>query len=148
MKKPIYYTGYVNIDAPKEKVWDALINPALTPLYMYNCEPITDWQIGSPLVWRGKIDGTEYVTGKVLRFEPGKMLSFTTFNPMGDFPDVPENHLVTSYAIKPIKEGGVELTVSQGDFAAVADGVNRFKDADGWMTVLVAIKELVEEEIA
>ncbi len=144
MKKPIYYTGYVNISASKEKVWDALTNPSMTPLYMYNCEPITDWQVGSPLVWRGKLDGTDYVIGKVLRFEPGKILSFTAFNPMGTYPDVPENHLVTSYMIKPAKEG-VELVISQGDFAEVEDGVNRFKDAEGWMTVLLAIKELVDE---
>ena len=36
----------ITIDAPIEKVWDALINPELTTQYMYGCVPLTDWKIG------------------------------------------------------------------------------------------------------
>jgi uncharacterized protein YndB with AHSA1/START domain len=148
MKKSLYYKATILIQASPQEVWRALTDPAITPLWLFHCEPVTDWQTGSSLEWRGLLDGTVYVTGKVLRFEPPKLLSFTAFNPQGDYPDIPENHLTTTYTLKALRNGQVELTTAQGDFAGVADGEQRFRDAEGWQDVLEAIRTVVEENLS
>ncbi|MFK7933409.1 MAG: SRPBCC domain-containing protein, partial [Saprospiraceae bacterium] len=59
----------VLFQATPEQVWDLLINPALTKQYMFGCEVLSDWKVGSPVYWKGKTeDGTaiNYVEGKVL----------------------------------------------------------------------------------
>lgn len=144
MKKPLFFKASVLLDAEPELVWDTLINPEYTAMYMFHCEPVTDWQVGSPLLWRGKLDGTVYVSGKVLRFEPPQLLSFSSFNPQGPYPDLPENYLTTTYTLKKGREG-VELSVAQGDFSNVPDGPARFEDAEGWEMILEAIQLVVEE---
>lgn len=147
IRKPLYFKASVLIHAPRELVWRVLTEPVYTAMWLFNCEPETDWTVGSPLVWRGRLDGTVYVTGKVLRFEPPALLSFTSFNPNGSYPDLPENHLETTYTLKQSREG-TELTIAQGDFSQVDDGLARFEDAEGWQGVLEAIQEVVEESMA
>lgn len=147
MKKSLFYKASVIIRADARAVWQALTDPEKTRIYLFNCEPVTDWQTGSTLDWRGKLDGTVYVTGKVLRFEPPRILSFTAFNPQGSYPDIPENHLTTTYTLKPLRDGTIELTIAQGDFAGVEDGETRFQDAEGWQDVLEGIRTVVEERL-
>ena len=144
IKKPLYYKATALIHAPRELVWKVLTEPEYTAMWLFNCVPETDWSIGSPLSWRGRLDGTVYVTGKVLRFEPPALLSFTSFDPNGAYPDLPENYLETTYSLKHTREG-TELTIAQGDFSQVENGEERFRDAEGWQAVLAAIQEVVEE---
>jgi uncharacterized protein YndB with AHSA1/START domain len=37
------------IDAPTDKVWDALVNPAAIKQYMFGTYVATDWHVGSPI---------------------------------------------------------------------------------------------------
>lgn len=147
IKKPLYFKASVLVHAPREAVWKVLTEPEFTAMWLFNCIPETDWAVGSPLAWRGRLDGTVYVTGKVLRFEPPSLLSFTSFNPNGAYPDLPANYLDTTYTLKQTREG-TELTIAQGDFSQVEDGEERFADAEGWQGVLEAIQEVAEETVS
>ncbi len=137
------------IEAPAEKVWEALTAPEMTKKYMYGCEAISDWKIGSELVWKGVFDGTEMVAvkGNVTALEKDRLLSYTAFDPNGTIPDIPENYTTVTYRLSP-QDGKTMLEVTQGDFANVADGERRYKDATadgGWQPILEAIRSLAQD---
>jgi uncharacterized protein YndB with AHSA1/START domain len=148
MPKEMIIKNSVTIAAPASKVWDALVNPEQTKKYMFGCEPITNWQPGSSIKWIGVFDGKEIeaVTGKVLSIVKGKSLAYTTFDPNGTYPDLPENHLVVTYSL--VEKGGrTEFTVTQGDYSKVAEGQKRYDDTmneGGWAGILEQIKGIVE----
>ena len=47
-------TSTAMIKAPLNKVWDALINPELVKQYFFGTNLVTTWQVGSPILFRGK----------------------------------------------------------------------------------------------
>ena len=149
MTQPKTLIQSIAVDAPKEKVWDALVNPDMTKQYMYGCVPVTDWRVGSPLLWQGEENGTviTFVKGQVIEIIPNEYLAYTVIDPNNaDIPDIPENYLTVIYTLVE-KEGTTTFTVSQGDYSKVANGEQRWEDTQrqgGWTAILDAIKELVE----
>jgi len=149
MSKSLIVKNTIAINASPAKVWDALVNPEQTKKYMFGCETVSDWKPGSSLLWRGNYEGKEmvFVKGTIVEIKPEKLLAYTTFDPFSTIPDVPENYLTVTYALKE-ENGQTIFTVTQGDFATVAEGEKRYADAsnggEGWNPILVEIKKLVE----
>ena len=84
----------ISIVAPKEKVWDALVNPDMTKQYMYGCVPVSDWQPGSELLWQGEEEGNiiTFVKGRIVEIRPNEFLAYTVIDPnTAAIPDLPEN---------------------------------------------------------
>jgi uncharacterized protein YndB with AHSA1/START domain len=135
------------INAPLGTVWELLVDPEKTKLYMYGCEVICDWIIGEPILWKGATDDVIYVKGDLVALDPGKSLVYTVIDPNGNYPDIPENYLTVHYKLTTEGEG-TRFKVTQGDYAKVEDGEKRYKDsmdAYGWQSVLEKIKEIAEE---
>ncbi len=42
----------ITINAPIDKVWDALINPSKIKQYMFGTNAVSDWKEGSSIVWK------------------------------------------------------------------------------------------------
>lgn len=144
MSEKLIYHKTVKINAPISDVWNALTNPEMTKQFMYNCIPITDWSIGSPLIWRGADDNVDYVTGHVLAFDKPNKLSFSTFDPNGKFKDVPDNYLIGTYVLSH-HDGLTTIEISQSDFSKVEDGQRRFEEAEaGWSMAMDALKKVLE----
>jgi uncharacterized protein YndB with AHSA1/START domain len=148
MATPLFVENSIAIDAPKANVWDALINPEQTKKYMFGCEAVSDWQVGSPILWKGIFDGHELVAvkGSIVKLEPETFLAYTTIDPNSGIDDIPQNYLTVNYDLA-AKDGQTILTVTQGDYSTVADGENRYNDTisdGGWSSVLTEIKNLVE----
>src|SRR5688500_11327509 len=120
----------ITIEAPASKVWNALVNPEQTKRYMFGCEAISDWRVGSSLIWKGQHEGKDmvFVKGSVADIQPDRLLAYTVFDPFSTIEDIPENYLTVTYELKP-DNGRTELTVTQGDYSTVADGERRFKDS-------------------
>lgn len=134
----------IEIKAPAERIWEILTDPGHTVKYMFGCEVVSDWTIGSPLIWKGAVDGVVYVKGNLLALEKEKLLSFTVFDPNAGIEDVPSNYTAVTIELTPAN-GSTTLNVTQGDFTGVVDGQNRFLSAEaGWDSVLPRIKELAE----
>ncbi len=139
----------ITINAPVDKVWDALVNPEQTKKYMFGCETESDWKAGSPLLWKGSYEGKDmiFVKGIILDIQPKKLLKYTVFDPNTDMPDIPENYLNVTYELSE-QEGQTKLIVSQDGFEGAADGEKRYKDVEnngeGWNPILVEIKKVVE----
>ncbi len=77
MANELLVTSSITINAPISKVWDALINPEQTKIYMFGCEAISDWNVGSSLLWKGVWEGNEmvFVKGDIVQIEPETLLA-------------------------------------------------------------------------
>ena len=142
MKKELTVRKIVRLNAEVSRVWDALTNPALTKKYMFDCEIVSDFKVGSPFIWKGSSDGKVYVKGNVVNVIQGKLLQFTTIDPKLE--DVPSNYTTVTYQLSREHDQTV-LSVTQGDFAGVADGEKRYNETvGGWDFALKGLKELLE----
>lgn len=151
MEKSLFIKNTITINASASKVWDALVKPELTKQYMFGCETVSDWKQGSTLLWKGSQDGKEiiFVKGEIVEINPGKRLVYTTIDPHSNIDDTSENYLTVTYDLAE-ENGQTILTVTQGDYAKVAEGDKRYKDSynngEGWNPILVEVKKLVEEK--
>ena len=137
----------IDIAAPPSAVWAILTDPKLTQQYMFGCEAISDWKVGSPLIWRGELEGKPmvFVTGRVVTWEPHSVLAYTTFDPHGGLPDVPSNHVTMTCQLSVISPTLTRLDLSQGDFSQVQNGAARYADAmKGGDGLLLKMKALAE----
>jgi uncharacterized protein YndB with AHSA1/START domain len=151
MNSPLFVQSNIEIHAPAATVWDMLTNPAQTKKYMFGCEALSDWKVGSPLVWKGKFDGIEMipVKGNILEIRPPHRLVYTVFGTDSKVEDIPDNYLTVTCDL--LESGGkTSLAVTQGDYSKVADGEKRYEDTakgGGWDTILVEIKKLAEANL-
>jgi uncharacterized protein YndB with AHSA1/START domain len=105
MDKNLIARASVTIDAPSERVWDALVNPEAIKQYMFGTNVVSDWREGSPIIWQGEWQGRAYEDkGVILQLKPGQTLQYSHFSPLSGLPDKPESyHNVT---IELSDEGG------------------------------------------
>jgi uncharacterized protein YndB with AHSA1/START domain len=132
----------ITIDAPADRVWDALVNPAAIKQYMFGTNVTSDWKKGSPIVWKGEWQGKQYEDKGVIRqIEPGRALQYTHFSPLSGLPDKPENyHTVT---IQLLSEGDrTRLSLTQ-DGNPTEDA--RAHSEKNWGMVLGGLKKVVED---
>jgi uncharacterized protein YndB with AHSA1/START domain len=148
--KELFVKNTIRINGSPRRVWDALTNPEQTKKYMFGCETVSDWKVGSPLLWKGSYEGKEmvFVKGNIAEIKPERFLAYTTLDPNSTIEDIPENYLTVTYELT-AENGNTVLTVTQGNFATVADGEKRYQEVynngEGWNPILVEIKKLVEE---
>ncbi|MCH7697670.1 MAG: SRPBCC domain-containing protein [Chloroflexi bacterium] len=136
----------IDIEAVPACVWEVLTKPQHTRQYMFGCDAESDWQVGSRLVWRGTQDGKVYVKGTIVQIDRDRLLQYTTFSPdaFDHYEDKPENYTTVTLELTPL-EGATRLSVSQGDFAPIANGGLRFAHTvNSWKTTLAQIKEIAE----
>ncbi len=149
MSQSMIINEKVLFQSKAEKVWDLLINPNMTKRYMFGCEVLSDWKIGSPVHWKGKTeDGVEviYVKGEVLEYQEGKKVTSSTFDPNADMADIPENYVNLTYELTESTEGTL-LTIIQGDFAGAENGKKRYEESrSGWKDIVIPMmKSLLNE---
>ena len=150
MSKELIVKSQITINASIAKVWDALINPEQTQKYMFGCKTVSDWVVGSPLLWEGTWEGKTmaFVKGHIKSIEPNAYLAYTTIDPNNpEIEDIPENYVTVTYSLTE-NNGHTLLEVTQGDFSTVANGQKRYEETynngEGWNPILVQIKNLVE----
>ena len=68
----------ITVAATPERVWRALTDPAQIKEWMVGTDVETDWRVGSPISWRGGLDGKAY--GTVLVHDEPRRLSMTHYS--------------------------------------------------------------------
>jgi uncharacterized protein YndB with AHSA1/START domain len=135
----------VNIDATRERVWEALTDPEKVKQYMHGTEMSTDWKEGSPIVWKGEWKGRSYEDkGTVLAVEPQKLLKYTHWSPMGGSEDKPENYHTVTYELAG-EDGKTTLRLTQDNNASQEEADKMA--TDNWGPVLNGLKETVEKSV-
>ena len=132
----------VVVNAPPAEVWDALTNPAKVKQYMHGTEMSTDWGVGSPITWQGEWKGQSYVDrGTVLAHEPGRLLKYTHWSPMGGTEDAPQNYHTVTFELAGDGDR-TTLTLTQDNNATEAEAETMAEN--GWAPVLRGLKGTVE----
>ena len=133
---PLSYVIY--IAAPPEKVWDGFVSPESNRILFMGAELEADWKPGGSLAWVGPgSDGkpVQYVHGKVLRFEPQKVLQYTFTMGQSDRKSRATVEVVAETEATKVMVTHDEWT--EGDPAYNAT-------ADGWPRILSRLKTLIE----
>ena len=133
-------TYKTTIKAPVEKVWEALTDPAIVKQYFFGSDQVTDWQVGSPILWTGEYEGTQYTDkGTVLEFIPHERLSFSYLSSWSGLEDLPENYLRVTYEVQPAEEGTL-LSITQSNY----NEEKARHSEQNWAIVTEGLKKLVE----
>ena len=141
MDKQLVAKASIHVNAPRAKVWDALVNPEMIRQYLFGTTVISDWTVGSPIVWKGEWQGRAYEDkGVILRLEPEHLIQYSHFSPLTGLPDTPDHyHTVT-----------VELSGSEADtLVSLAQDNNTTEDdrkhsEATWEMMLANLKKLLE----
>jgi uncharacterized protein YndB with AHSA1/START domain len=141
MNKTFIAKTSITINAPVSKVWDALTKPDLIKQYLFGTDVTTDWQVGSPITYKGIWEGKPYEDkGKILQMEEGKLLVSTFWSALSGKPDVPENYQTIRYELS-ANGDGTKLTLTQDNNASQEEANH---SAENWKMVLDGMKKLLE----
>ncbi|MGO8693434.1 MAG: SRPBCC domain-containing protein [Rectinemataceae bacterium] len=132
----------IAIDAKAEKVWNALVNPDLIRQYLYGTQAISEWKVGSPIVYRGEWEGKHYEDkGTILELIPNKSLVTSYWSSFSGREDKPENYLrVSCHIAEAGGESTLTITTENNPSREAAD-----QAASNWATVLGTLKKLLEK---
>jgi uncharacterized protein YndB with AHSA1/START domain len=90
----------ININASASKVWEALTTPAMIKEYLFGTEAVSDFKVGSSIIYKGVWGGKIYEDkGKILEVVPEKLFVSTYWSSMGGKEDKPENYNKVSYEL-------------------------------------------------
>ena len=141
MNRKFTATATTTIDAPVSKVWHALVTPEIIKQYLFDTDVISDWNVGSPIIYRGEWEGKPFEDkGKILEIEPEKTLKSTHWSPLSGVPDTPENYHTVTYTLTGQGES-TEVTITQDNNASEEEKAHSEKN---WQTVLEGMKKLLE----
>ena len=130
------------INATEEKVWKALVTPALIKKYLMDADVKTDWKPGSKITYEGVYQGKKYLDKGVIRkVEPHRLLQSTYLSSMSGKEDKPENYNLLTFRLSPA-EGKTKLYVSQDN---VGSEKEKEQMTSNWNSVLAKLKEVAEK---
>ena len=130
------------INAPVNKVWNALIDPAQIKEYLFGTNAVSDWKKGSAITYEGEWQGKKYKDkGTIIDIVPEKLLHTTYWSSMGGKEDKPENYNNVIYELQPRGESTMVI-VSQDNIAEEAELKHM---EENWAMVLNNMKKLLEK---
>ena len=132
----------IDIDSDPSIVWDALINPEKIKQYFTGAETVTDWQIGSQIVFTHKYEGQVFKNkGVILNFDANRLLRYTYWTAFSNSEDKPENYTTITYLLTATNDK-TNLMLTQTNFKSE----EWYRNLEtGWDVVLAKIKEIAEE---
>ena len=131
------------INAPVDKVWNALIDPDQIKKYMFGTTVNSDWKEGSKIFWKGEWEGKSYEDkGVILQLRPNRKLQYSHFSTLSGLDDIAENyHIVTIELTE--KGNQTMISLSQDNNANEKEKDHSQKN---WMMMLSSLKKLLEEK--
>ena len=131
----------IDIDAPVDKVWEALIKPEKIKKYMFGTDVVSDWKEGSKIIWKGEWNGKKYEDkGVILDLKPEKLLRYSHFSPLAGHPDKEENYHTVTVELKAQGEG-TKVSLSQDKNRTEEEMEHSEKN---WQMMLEGLKKLLE----
>lgn len=141
MDKNFIARASMTINAPASRVWEAITKPELIRKYLFGTEVVSDWKVGSSILYRGEWQGKPFEDkGQILEIEPEKRLVSTYWSPMSGVPDLPENYHQVTYQLSD-RDGKTEVAILQDNNASEEEKAH---SEANWKAVLEGMKKLLE----
>jgi uncharacterized protein YndB with AHSA1/START domain len=129
------------IQASPEVVWRTLTTSGSNPEIMFGSEIVSDWTVGSAIVWRGEWQGKTFEDkGIILSVEPFHTLSHSHFSPMTGLPDQPENYHTVTYTVSS-HDDGTRVVVEQDNNPTSEAALETSKN---WEIMLAGLRTVSE----
>lgn len=143
MNRKLIATTTMAIHASPSSVWKALIDPEIVKKYMHGAEVDSDWEVGSPITFRGVWEGKPYEDkGTIIEIIPERVLGFTFWSPLSGTDDFEDNYAHVTYHISEY-DGITTLTITQDNLETDEAVV---KAEENWINVMKNIKKILEED--
>jgi uncharacterized protein YndB with AHSA1/START domain len=137
MSKPEFiYVTY--IETTPDKLWQALTDGDFTERYWFGARLRSDWKVGSSFEMV-RSDGTVSDAGKVVAYDPPRLLSYTFVNLSDKYKN--EFPALATFVLEPFGKL-VKLTLTHegfGEGSLMLAGISK-----GWPAILSGLKSLLE----
>ncbi len=132
----------ISIDATRQQVWQALVDPQAIHQYMFGTNVVSDWNEGSSIIWKGEWQGKPYEDkGTILKFQPWLVLEYSHFSPLSGLPDTPENYHTVTIRLSMVGDQTVVMLAQDKN----ANEEERLHSEQNWKMMLEALKSYVEQ---
>ena len=143
MDRNLKVSKSVEINANASAIWDVLTDPEKIKVYLFGTETITDWNVGSPIIFQGEYDGHQYKDkGNVLENIPSQILKYDYWSGFSGLEDKPENYSIITYSIEILDANKTKFSWAQEGFA---NEEGQQHSENGLPAMLEQIKDLVEK---
>ncbi len=143
MNNDLIVSQSILINASLAKVWQGLTTPAIIKEYLFGTETVTDWKVGSEVVFQGEYEGHKYRDkGVVLKNVVNETLSYLYWSGFSGLEDKPENYSTVTYNLVKKDENTTEFTWTQKGFA---NEENKKHSEGGMSAFLEKVKEVIEK---
>lgn len=130
----------IELNASPSEVWNALTNPEEIKKYFFGTNAISDWKVGSPIVFKGEWEGKPYEDkGTIEELIPGEKLIYTYWSSFSGTEDIPENYAHVGYFLTPRGKGTL-LEITQD---SIDTEEKKNHSESNWKAVLEKLKELL-----
>lgn len=145
MRQDLVVSKSIDINASPEKVWDGLTKPEIIKEYLFGTETITDWKVGSDVIFQGVYgDNNEFSyrdKGIVRENILNELLSYSYWSGFSGLEDKPENYSLVTYTLIDKGNDITNFTWTQKGFGT-EEGYNH--SASGMDEFLKKIKSVIE----
>jgi uncharacterized protein YndB with AHSA1/START domain len=132
----------ISINAPRSKVWMALIDPEQVKKYFFGTVLKSDWKVGSAITFSGEWEGKPYLDkGTILQIEKEKILKYNYWSSFSGTEDKPENYAVSIYSLEE-KAEQTTLFISQ-DSIKTKEALDHSEQ--NWQVIMTSLKDLLEK---
>jgi uncharacterized protein YndB with AHSA1/START domain len=144
MENKLKCEATVKINAPVTKVWQALTTADSVKQYFFGNEVITDWNVGSSIIFKGEWKNEEYLgRGIILNRVPYRLFRFSYWSSLSGLENKSENYLHVTYRLAEENEEYTELITS---IEKIPNEQMKIKMEADLKTMLESLKQLVESE--
>lgn len=147
MRHDLIVSESININAAPSKVWEALTNPEIIKKYLFGTETITDWKVGSEIIFQGAYgDNKEHTyrdKGVIMQNVLNQLLSYSYWSGFSGLEDKPENYSLVTYSLKSDDDKKTTFTWTQKGYAT-EEGYQH--SLSGMKEFLEQIKQIIEEK--
>jgi uncharacterized protein YndB with AHSA1/START domain len=118
MNQDLIQSHSIEINVPIATVWYGLTEPGIIAKYLHGTETITDWKVGSKVVFQGEYEGKTYKDGGIIKeFILHEKISYTYWSSFTGLEDKPENYSLITYEVKALDSGRTKFTWTTKGFS-------------------------------
>ena len=141
MKSNITGSTAITISVPASKIWKALTTPSIIKQYFFGTDAVSDWKVGSPLIFKGEWQGKQYEDkGTILESVTNKLFMYSYWSSMSGKEDKPDNYVNVTYELAENNDA-TTLTITQEN---IPDEKTKEHSEQNWSKVLEDLKKLLE----